>query len=266
MKRRRIFTLIAALLTGCAATAAEEQELRVLMIGNSYTGQTRAEVKAFLDADPAIKLEFVTHTPGGRKLADHAKNPKVAELISDKKGWNVIVLQDQSQLPAFAMAGPEGNAMLRQLDAGGPVLLERIHDQQPKTRVILFETWARYAKPDKRDTLKAFEGRPERMQDALTKGYQRILKNPGKWDHSKFTTIAPVGTAWESWYAEHGYDDEKMSLHKPDRSHPGKLGAYLTGAVIYQSITGRAADKLGYDGGHGELAKTLLAHARKVMK
>ena len=64
MNRRQLITLIAALLTSGATDAEDRQELRVLMIGNSYTGQTRAEVKAFLEADPAIKLEFVTHTPG----------------------------------------------------------------------------------------------------------------------------------------------------------------------------------------------------------
>ena len=196
MNPRPILLLAAALLTACGPAVAETQELRVLMIGNSYTGQTKVEVKAFLDADSALKVDFVTHTPGGKTLAEHAKNEKVAQLLSDKKGWDVVVLQDQSQLPAFAMAGPDENPMLKQLDAGGPVLIRRIHEQQPEARVILFETWARHSKPDKRDTLRQFQGKPERMQEFLTKGYQRMVKSPGEWDFSKFTTIAPVGQAF----------------------------------------------------------------------
>jgi len=272
MKRRYFFTLAAAILTTCGPVAAEKQELRILMIGNSYIGQTKVEVKAFLDADPALNVDFVTHAPGGKTLAEHAKNEKVAQLLSDKKGWDVVVLQDQSQLPAFAMAGPDDNPMLKQLDAGGPVLIRRIHEKHPEARVILFETWARHSKPDKRDTLRQFQGKPERMQEFLTKGYQRMVKSPGEWDFSKSTTIAPVGQAFASWYAEHGYKDEKLSLHKADSSHPGKLGAYLTGAVMYETISGRSADKAGYDGGLDSkvgtriLAETLLEHAHKVMK
>jgi hypothetical protein len=265
MKRRHFSVLVAALL-GVGAAAAEQQELRILMIGNSYTAQTKAAVEAFLDADPAIDAELVVHSPGGKKLFEHAENEKVARLIGDNQGWDFVVLQDQSQLPAFAMAGPDDGPMRKQLDAGGPVLIRRIHEQQPEARVILFETWARHREPDKAGTLERFDGKPERMQKALGEGYRRMVKNRGEWDHSAYTTIAPVGTAWESWYGEEGYEDDKTCLHQPDRSHPGKLGAYLTGAVIYQAITGRPAEALGKkDGpmkfvGDPETAERLLRH------
>lgn len=260
---RRAFLCLMVLLAP-VTRGAEEQELRVLMIGNSYTAMTVAEVRAFLDADPAFRAEVVAHAPGGRTLRQHAADPKVATLLKDSGRWDVIVLQDQSQVPALAMIGKD--EATRDLDGGAPVLIRRIREEQPGARILLFETWARHREPDKQGTLRAFGGDPGRMQRELSKGYRHLLRNPGEWDFSAHATIVPVGQAFAAWYAEHGYGEDAVGLHRSDRSHPSKAGAYLTGAMFYRALTSKDPAKTGYRGGQGVPADAILAVVRAASR
>jgi len=234
------------ILIGQVLPLSAAESLRILMIGNSYTAQTKAEVKGFLDADKKLEVELVAHCPGGRKLIEHLSSPKVDALLQDKDGWDVVVLQEQSQLPAFAMTS--GGASLESFAKGGEGLLDKVTRLQPKARVLLFETWARHPAPDKFGTLKSFGGDPLKMQAALTKGYAFLRKNADKWDFSQSVEIVPVGRAWQAWYQQKGYKDDSVKLHSGDSSHPGPLGAYLTGAVFYQALTGRSPVELPFVG------------------
>jgi len=224
------------------------ESLRILMLGNSYTAMSWRQLVGFLDADPKIDAQLRAYCPGGKTLAEHAANRKVEELLGKRGEWDVVVLQEQSQLPAYALGVPGNEKLRRQLDAGAPVLIRRIHKLQPRARIVLFETWARHRDPDKQQTLAHFGGDPAKMQSALTAAYQRMRRNPGKWDFSKFVAIAPVGRAFAAWYAENGYGDPRRKLHRPDNSHPSKLGAFLAGAVLYETITGRPATGVDYLG------------------
>lgn len=250
----RCFIILLSLLLPLSAV----EKLRVLMIGNSYTAQTRSEVKGFLDADPGIEVELVAHCPGGRKLVQHLASPKVDTLLRDDAGWDVVVLQEQSQLPAYAMRS--GGAVLEEFTKGGEGMVRKVMELQPEARIMLFETWARHRDPDKLGTLKAFGGKPEEMQEALTKGYAMLRRNPGKWDFSKSVEIAPVGSAWLAWYQHMGYEDTVFKLHSQDHSHPGNLGAFLTGAVFYRAITGRESVGVAY---RGKLVDAKLVAALK---
>lgn len=256
-------------LTGLAALCfqgldAAQQSLRVLMIGNSYTEMTHQELRAMLAADPEIRVELTAHCPGGKTIAQHASNPKVEKLLKQNGKWNAVILQEQSQLPAFAMAGPADGPLMRQLDAGAPVMIPRIRKEQPEARIILFETWARHRDPDRQKTLEIFHGDPEAMQEALTRGYRRMISNAPDWDFTKEVVYAPVGQAFASWYKAHGYDNPAIKLHRKDNSHPAKTGAFLTAAVLYEAITGKPATKVAYDGGlKGTIDGKPLAEALK---
>lgn len=216
------------------------EKLRVLMIGNSYTAQTRQAVSGFLEADPEVDLELVAHAPGGAFLHQHADNPKVAALL--EREWDVVVLQEQSQLPAFAMSG-DGEAR-RRFEQAGLAMIRRAAGGPGAPRVLLFQTWAMHAEDDRRGTLKRFGGSPARMQDALARGYE-LLESKS----DKKVRVVEVGRAFERWYGSEGYDDPALSLHRQDGSHPSKLGAYLTGAVFYGAITGKDPSTVEFVGG-----------------
>ena len=243
---------IIALLLLLVVPALSGERLRLLMIGNSYTAQTRKAVQGMLEADPELELEFATHAPGGRFFEQHAKDPKVVKLL--EREWDVVVLQEQSQLPAFAMNGDPGSR--KRFEDGGMALIEMVRGAPGEPRILLFQTWARHGGDDKRGTLrKHFDGKPGKMMDALAKGYRLLAKKAGG-----DVEVVEVGRAFEGWYEAKGYDEKRFSLHRPDASHPSAAGALLTGAVFYRALTGRDPVETDYRGGiEAELAKELLA-------
>jgi hypothetical protein len=264
--KRMTFSLMLLLASFTSLQAAEKgKQLKILMIGNSYTGQSWRQLEGFLKADAKANATIKTHTPGGRQIHQHVKNPKVQAMIKGKDKWDVIVLQDQSQVPAFAFsdAFKGRQSALSSITQGGPKMLALIKEHQPKAKVFLFETWARHKDPDKFKTLENFKGDPKEMQEALCKGYAYMLKHDADdgWDYTKVATIAPVGRAWAAWYAAKGYKDGATKLHKGDNSHPGKLGAYLTGAIFYEMITGKDVVKAAYT---AKIPKTLAAELRQT--
>jgi hypothetical protein len=213
-------TLLAfAMLIWCVCSTASSQDRpvkRILCIGNSYTAGIRPGVIAFMRASKSgVELEFIT--PGGRKLSDHAKNEKTTARIVGGK-WDVVMLQDQSQVPSFP--NYEKTHM-----PGGVKLCEQI--QAAKAESVLFLTWGR------RDGDKAnpkISPDFETMQARLEKNYRTLAEKTK-------SRIVPVGTSW----AKLKKDDPALwkRLYRGDGSHPSAHGAYLAGAVFYATITGK---------------------------
>jgi len=250
----RVLLVIISLALCCSGVAEERdvKTLNILMLGNSYTGQTWRQLDSFLKADPKAQAAITVIAPGGRQIRQLLENSKVRDAIQGDTRWDVVTLQEQSQTPAYAFCNGGGaEQAMEALLAGGPKMISVIRKHQPGARVILFETWARHTSPDKFATLRVFGGDPKAMQAALCRGYGRMLKHdgPNGWDFTEVAGIAPVGRAWEAWYKAKGYEDETLKLHKKDNSHPGQLGAYLTGAEFYETITGRPVTGVEYAAG-----------------
>jgi hypothetical protein len=101
--------------------------------------------------------------------------------------------------------------------------------------VIFFQTWAR-ATGDT-STLPVFGNDPIRMQDALTRSYDRAA--------SELQALsADVGEAWEDALSAR----PDLPLHVADLSHPNANGAFLTAAVFYERLTGKSAVSNPYTG------------------
>lgn len=254
-----------------AALVVEAEEMNILMVGNSYTMQSWTYLRDFLAADPAVEASVTLHASGGKKLFQFVEDEELLKLLSGDKKWNFVVLQDQSQLPALAFNpdSPDVEEDRAQFDAGGPRLIELIHRLQPQAEIVLFETWARHPGPEKWETLsKWFDNDPDLMMKYLAEAYRSLVKRPGPggWDHSEYVRLAPVGDAFHAWYKRNGYGDDSKKLHKPDNSHPGLLGGYLTGAVFYEILTGRKSADVPFDGGLGkELADELRQTAARAV-
>lgn len=260
-------------LTGCllASVAAQAEKMNILMVGNSYTMQSWTYLRDFLAADPAVEASITPHASGGKKLSQFVKDEGLLKLLNGDAKWDFVVLQDQSQLPALAFNpdSPDVAEDRAEFDAGGPRLIELIRRLQPQAQIVLFETWARHPGPEKWETLaKWFNNDPDVMMKYLAEAYRYLVKNsgPGGRDHSAYVRLAPVGDAFHAWYKRNGYGDESKKLHKPDNSHPGPLGGYLTGAVFYEMLTGRKSEDVPFDGGLGkELADELRETATRAV-
>lgn len=196
------------------AGVTEARAVRVLFIGNSYTsanGLPSVVARLAETAPSPVRLEVGLHTPGGQTWEGHDADPALDELIG--RGWDYVVLQDQSQQPWW---GPPTDVK--------PALLsldEKIRAASAQT--VLFMTWAR-------------EG-DSFSQDMLVDSYYEFG------GEAIGARVAPVGRAWER-----ALRDPSTTLHAADGSHPNVRGTYLAACVLYATLTGHSPMGLG-DGG-----------------
>ena len=179
---------------------------------------------------PTIALRHVRRQPRAAVYVRETAHTTVTGPQSNRSG-RAIKFMD-SQLDA--------------LDQGGPALIELIKQFQPQASVVLYSTWAKF--PGHADLVQYFNNNADEMQSYTDLGYDRIQDNPGAWDHSDVTTIAPVGDAWQQWYATLGYANASTRLHDPDGTHQNDLGSYLSAAVLYETLTDSSSVGTSYSG------------------
>tara|TARA_R110002096_G_scaffold6186_3_gene28260 strand:+ start:555 stop:1268 length:714 start_codon:yes stop_codon:yes gene_type:complete len=193
--------------------SAAEDAVKILFVGNSYTGQIRKTLTEMTSGSSmkGAVLEFII--PGGRALKQHLENEETVARIR-QGGWDFVVLQEQSQT------------------AGLPGELEKsFHDSVDKLcRIIkksgaipvLYMTWGR------RDGDKAnpsVYATYEAMQSRLTAAYEKAASRNG-------AGLAPVGLAWKAVREK----NPDIELYKGDGSHPSLKGACLTSCVFLQVV------------------------------
>jgi hypothetical protein len=216
-------TRLAALLLTMLSAFAEDPQ-RVLFIGNSYTGVNKLPevflevVKSSGRPAPVVK----SSTPGGRTLKQHLAIAGSMKLV-DEGGWDVVVLQGQSQEPAIAETD---ETVRKEFQESAAELCRRVRAKSPKVKICFYETWARHA-----DYWKAAKkgpdvgANPKEMQTRLRKWYGVVAQDNG-------ATLVPCGDAWELNYAS----SAPVRLHTSDHSHPEFVGTYLNALIFFGKI------------------------------
>jgi hypothetical protein len=236
--------------------------LSVLFIGNSYTSANSlpdvfAEVAASAGyARPTIK----SYTPGGQTFQGQLTDINVKTLITNgpanDQHWDIVVLQEQSEVPAAAQTNFAVNKSF--LD-GAKGLYQLIKDTNPKARVILYETWARYS-----DAYKLKQTDPTRdgynsadMAQKLKAGYEEAARTMVGLGESS-VTIARVGELWEINYNS----SSPIRLHGSDNSHPNFAGTYVAALDIFSTIYDISPQNVTY---YGTLPKTQVETLRNLV-
>lgn len=245
--------LAASLLTMLSALAEDPQ--RILFIGNSYTGVNKLPevflevVKSSGRPAPVVK----SSTPGGRTLKQHLSIAGSMTLI-DEGGWDVVVLQGQSQEPAIA---EKVESVRKEFVESAAELCKRVRAKSPKAKIYFYETWARHA-----DYWKAAKkgpdvgAEPREMQARLRKWYGVVAKDNG-------ATFVPCGDAWELNYAS----SAAVRLHTKDHSHPEFVGTYLNALIFFGKIYDVKAPAPKWTGKLDEAqAKLMQGYAAQVLK
>ena len=245
--------LAAILFTTLAALAEDPQ--RILFIGNSYTGVNKLPdvfvevVKSSGRQAPVVK----SSTPGGRTLKQHLAIAGSMKLV-DEGGWDVVVLQGQSQEPAIAEVD---ETVRKEFVESAAELCRRVRAKSPKVKIYFYETWARHA-----DYWKAAKKGPDvgadtkEMQARLRKWYGVVAKDNG-------ATFVPCGDAWELNYAS----AEAVRLHTKDNSHPEFAGTYLNALIFFGKIYDVKAPSPKWTGKLDEAqAKLMQGFAAQVLK
>jgi len=205
-------------------TAVAAEEVRILFVGNSYTGGIRGTFSKLVAAAPegsAVKIEYIS--PGGKNLESHLKNPSITKKIMDGK-WNFVVLQDQSQTPAV-FPDKFKNAAIgldKLIDASG-------------AKTVFYQTWGR--RDGDKMNIKRFPDYKS-MQDVLSKNYTSVANQCD-------AMLAPVGDTWAQVMKANL--NLGKSLYAGDGSHPSAKGAYLAACVFYATIFAKDPGTIQYD-------------------
>lgn len=213
-------------------TPKNTEAIRVLFIGNSYTHtHDMPGILEKLAASAGARLSTVTRAPGGWSLEQHYGDKETRRRIREG-GWDIIVLQDQSQRAAMPILRVQ-RQFFRYVRRLNRFIWWRLF---PKPRIILYMTWGRRdGDADNRDYYPpagTFEG-----MTALLK--ERYEKMAGKIN----AKVAPAGEAWA--YARQRYPD--IELYQEDGHHPSAAGSYLAACCFYATILGKDPILLTYD-------------------
>ncbi|MCP5537057.1 MAG: hypothetical protein H7A51_12630 [Akkermansiaceae bacterium] len=218
------------------------ETLRVLFVGNSYSFQIPKAFENLAKAE-GKKIHVEQVTKGGWTLAKHASAQATLDKIARGK-WDVVVLQEQSQLPAFQE--PQRS---QQMDAPARQLADAVRtaDAIP----VFFLTWGR--KDGDRQNAAVFpDDTYEAMQKRLASGYRKTAAHAGG------AYVVPVGEAW-SMLHQMKKDD---GLYAADGSHPAKRGNYLGACVFYSSLYDAKVTQSARDIPDAETIRRAAASAR----
>jgi len=200
-----------------------ERAPRILLIGNSYTGQIRRTMRTALksSANPQAHLEFVTKP--GAKLHQHLTDETLMERIRQGE-WDWVVLQEQSQTPA--LPGKYRQSFLTSVAKFSKMI------EAAGARTALYITWGRRDGDSKNPKL--FPDYST-MQQELSAAYELAARTNNAW-------LVPVGDIWSVVMRKR--PELGASLYKPDGSHPSYAGAFLASCVFFRSLLGDSLDTI----------------------
>lgn len=217
--------------TGFSATAnthANKETLKVLFIGNSFTGASYLPtVLQEIAIANGKKISIKAEIQNGTSLYQHWDTGTAQQKISAEK-WDYVILQDSS---ASAFEHPEKTIKY------GVLFTELVEKQGAKP--LLFNTWSYKGIPswienkqyaEIREEFKKFVPHMYQKTNAL---YQQIANKSN-------SDIVPVGQVWKAM----NEINSSLNLHAKDQSHPSPTGTYLTAVVFYKALFNEAPKTL----------------------
>jgi hypothetical protein len=251
MSKSAAAALAALLFCSCSKPPAPEASApgrNVLLIGNSFTAANGMPATlAAIAASLGQPLHVDSITPGGRTLEQHSGDKGTLEKLKERR-WDAVVLQEQSQRPAWPDRQFSDMVLPYAVKLAGAV-----RDSSPGASVIFFGTWG-YKDGDKGNCAAvpevcSYAG----MQARLDSAYAAMAAASG-------AALAPVGKAWAAVRAEH----PEIELYFSDGIHPSAEGSYLAACVIYAAISGKSpvgADRTTLAADRAELLQEAAARA-----
>lgn len=227
--------------------SGQNQTRKVLFLGNSYTYVNDLPyIISELAASVGDVLVYDSHLIGGYTLEDHFASTVSLNKIRSQN-WDYIILQEQSQRPAFIIPSGFMN--------GFNNLTTFIKANKPCAQVMSFMTWG-YKNGDTQNcsanpAVCTYDG----MQSQLTNRYVSM-------SDLFESEITPVGVVWK--HIRENYPS--IELYQADGSHPSVAGSYLAACCFYATIfrknPGQISNNYGLDANTASIirnvAKTLV--------
>lgn len=195
------------------------QPTRVLFIGNSYT-QVNNLPQLFVSVASSTgdQVYVDSNLPGGATFQNHCSNISATKI--QQGGWDYVVLQEQSQLPAFPLSQVQTACF-----PYAAQLNQMIENFNPCAETVFYMTWGRkYGDPDNALTfppLATYEG----MDSLLYERYMQMTQDNN-------AIVSPVGRVWR--YIRTNFPS--IELYSSDNSHPSLEGSYAAACAMYTTI------------------------------
>ena len=220
--------LVLALILFSGLLSAQQKELKVLFVGNSYTyGYNLAHIESIISQETSTLLITRKSTIGGASLKEHwrgSRRLQTKELIAEGD-FDVVILQD------FSMGAIQAPDSLMKY-----VKLFTEYNSSHGAQTCLFNTWAREKVPQYQDEIDAVY-----TQAASENNVLRV----------------PVGHAWQLALDLR----PAVDLYTSDGSHPNELGTLLSASVFVRSLSGELPEVMPglyrIEDAHGETVRLM---------
>lgn len=208
---KRPIALLIGLFLISTFSQAQQKELNVLFVGNSYTyGYNLAHIVSIISEETGVKLNTRKSTIGGAHLWEHWRGQRdlqTKRMIAEGD-YDIVVLQDFSM---SAIQTPDSTLKYVKLFAE--------YNRNHGAKTFLFNTWAREKVPQYQEEIDAMYKQAAEENDAIR---------------------VPVGAAWRLALDLR----PSVDLYTSDGSHPNELGTMLTASVFVRTICGELPEKV----------------------
>lgn len=211
--------LLLALLVCCAAPAFAGDTARVLFIGNSFTAGMPEVLTDLAAANGDVLISVAPQVIGGQTLQGFSSNPATLAAI-DAGGYDYMVLQEQSQAPAF----PDGQ-VATDFYPYAKALVSRMRLKSPCSKPMFYMTWG-YRTGDPMNCaafplICTYAG----MDSLLRRRY--IIASD-----SNDALLTPAGAVWRKIRSSYPH----INLYSGDDRHPSDVGIYANACAFYAAI------------------------------
>jgi hypothetical protein len=219
------------LLTATLQANAQFKKINVLFLGNSFTAVNNLP-DVLTQAAKSVGDTVIAdaNVPGGYTLEDHTLSATSTGKIA-LGNWNYVVLQEQSQKPAFpdAQVAVEVYPFAHQLDS-------LVHLNNKCGRSVFYETWG-YKEGDPSNCptfppICTYVG----MDSLLTLRYNQMAKD-------NKALLAPVGEVFKELRLKY----PTINLYDIDGKHPSEAGTYAAAVTFYTILFGKNPMAISYD-------------------
>ncbi len=209
-----------------------QSALRVFFIGNSYTYfNNLPALVANIAQSMGDEMTCAGNTPGGCTLEMHSSNASMETIC--RGGWDFVVMQEQSHLPAFPIEQVE-----EMVFPFAERLADSVYAFNPDAEPMFFMTWGRKNGDTEFGPLYPLMSTYEGMDSLL---YERYMYMGA----ANNASVCPVGRVWHHLRDHHS----EIELYQPDGSHPSLAGSYAAACAFYTMLFHRDPDSIAYDAG-----------------
>lgn len=202
---------------------AQDEAKKILFIGNSYTEvNDLPSLVQRVTESAGQRMTFGVNAPGGCTFQQHCTNQSMT--LIQQGGWDVVVLQEQSQLPSF----PDGQVQSECLPYAAQ-LAEAVYQYNPDGEAMFYMTWGRKYGDERNAQYFPVLGTYEGMDSMLYVRYMMMARDND-------ASVCPVGRVWRN--LRNNYPD--IELYQPDNSHPSMAGSYAAACAFYTMIFHRS--------------------------